>query len=315
MIHSFADGRIEDTGPLTKKRMETIDDEITEQALRFIDEAHQADKPFFMWYNTTAMHFRTHPAEKHKGKSGQGDYNDVMVAHDENIGRMLDKLDELGIADNTIVMYSTDNGPHFNSWPDAAITPFRSEKNTNWEGGWRVPAFLRWPAQIKAGTVLNGIVSLQDMLPTFLAAAGEPDVAEKLLEGHTIGSKTFKVHLDGFNMLPYLSGEVKDSPRSFFFYFSDDGDLLAIRMNDWKVVLMEQRAKQLMAWLEPFVPLRAPKMFHLRRDPFERADENSNTYWDWMISHIYMMYEMQGLVAQQIRGLRQVPTASEAGFV
>ena len=315
VIHSFADGRIEDTGPLTKKRMETIDDEVTEQALRFIDEAHQADKPFFMWYNTTAMHFRTHPAAKHKGKSGQDDYGDVMVAHDENIGRMLDKLDELGIADNTIVMYSTDNGPHFKSWPDAAITPFRSEKNTNWEGGWRVPAFLRWPAQIKAGTVVNGIVSLQDMLPTFLAAAGEPDVAEKLLEGHTIGSKTFKVHLDGFNMLPYLSGEVKDSPRNYFFYFSDDGELLAIRMNDWKVVLMEQRAKQLMAWLEPFVPLRAPKMFHLRRDPFERADENSNTYWDWMISHIYKIYEMQGLVAQQIRGLRQVSTAPEAGFI
>jgi arylsulfatase A-like enzyme len=307
VIHSFADGRIEDTGPLTKKRMETIDDEITEQALRFIDEAYQADKPFFMWYNTTAMHFRTHPAEKHKGKSGQGDYNDVMVAHDENIGRMLDKLDELGIADNTIVMYSTDNGPHFNSWPDAAITPFRSEKNTNWEGGWRVPAFLRWPVKIKAGTVANGIVSLQDMLPTFLAAAGEPDVKEKLLEGHTIGSKTFKVHLDGFNMLPYLSGEVKESPRNFFFYFSDDGDLLAIRMNDWKVVLMEQRAKQLMAWLEPFVPLRAPKMFHLRRDPFERADENSNTYWDWMLSHIYLMYEMQELVAQQIEDFVKFP--------
>jgi arylsulfatase A-like enzyme len=307
VIHSFADGRIEDTGPLTKKRMETIDDEITEQALRFIDETYRADKPFFMWYNTTAMHFRTHPAEKHKGKSGQGDYNDVMVAHDENIGRMLDKLDKLGIADDTIVMYSTDNGPHFNSWPDAAITPFRSEKNTNWEGGWRVPAFLRWPARIKAGTVLNGIVSLQDMLPTFLAAAGEPDVKEKLLEGHTIGSKTFKVHLDGFNMLPYLSGEVKESPRSFFFYFSDDGDLLAIRMNDWKVVLMEQRAKQLMAWLEPFVPLRAPKMFHLRRDPFERADENSNTYWDWMLSHIYLMYEMQELVAQQIEDFVKFP--------
>jgi len=213
----------------------------------------------------------------------------------------------LGIADNTIVMYSTDNGPHYNSWPDAAITPFRSEKNTNWEGGWRVPAFLRWPAQIKAGTVVNGIVSLQDMLPTFLAAVGEPDVKEKLLAGHTAGDKTFKVHLDGFNMLPYLSGEVQESPRNFFFYFSDDGDLLAIRMNDWKVVLMEQRAKQLMAWLEPFVPLRAPKMFHLRRDPFERADENSNTYWDWMISHIYKIYEMQGLVAQQIEDFVKYP--------
>jgi arylsulfatase len=260
-----------------------------------------------MWYNTTAMHFRTHPAAKHKGKSGQDDYGDVMVAHDENIGLMLNKLDELGIADNTIVMYSTDNGPHYNSWPDAAITPFRSEKNTNWEGGWRVPAFLRWPAQIKAGTVVNGIVSLQDMLPTFLAAVGEPDVKEKLLAGHTAGDKTFKVHLDGFNMLPYLSGEVQESPRNFFFYFSDDGDLLAIRMNDWKVVLMEQRAKQLMAWLEPFVPLRAPKMFHLRRDPFERADENSNTYWDWMISHIYKIYEMQGLVAQQIEDFVKYP--------
>ena len=307
VIHSFADGRIEDTGPLTKKRMETIDEEITEQALRFIDEAHQADKPFFVWYNTTAMHFRTHPAAKHKGKSGQGDYNDVMVAHDENIGQMLDKLDELGIADNTIVMYSTDNGPHFNSWPDAAITPFRSEKNTNWEGGWRVPAFLRWPAMIKAGTVLNGIVTLQDMLPTFLAAAGDPDIKEKLLEGHQVGDKTFNVHLDGYNMLPYLSGEVQESPRNFFFYFSDDGELLAIRMNDWKVVLMEQRAKQLMAWLEPFVPLRAPKMFHLRRDPFERADENSNTYWDWMISHIYLIYGMQGLVAQQIQDFIKYP--------
>jgi arylsulfatase A-like enzyme len=307
VIHSFADGRIEDTGPLTKKRMETIDDEITEYALRFIDEAHQAEKPFFMWYNTTAMHFRTHPAEKHKGKSGQGDYNDVMVAHDENIGRMLDKLDELGIAEDTVVMYSTDNGPHFNSWPDAAITPFRSEKNTNWEGGWRVPAFLRWPARIKPGTVLNGIVSLQDMLPTFLAAAGEPDIKEKLLNGHQAGDKTFNVHLDGFNMLPYLAGEVQESPRNFFFYFSDDGDLLAIRMNDWKLVLMEQRAKQLMAWLEPFVPLRAPKMFHLRRDPFERADENSNTYWDWLISHIYLMYGMQGLVAQQIQDFIKYP--------
>jgi arylsulfatase A-like enzyme len=307
VIHSFADGRIEDTGPLTKKRMETIDDEITAEALRFMDEVHQTGKPFFMWYNTTAMHFRTHPAEKHKGKSGQGDYNDVMVAHDENIGRMLDKLDELGIAEDTIVMYSTDNGPHFNSWPDAAITPFRSEKNTNWEGGWRVPAFLRWPAGIKPGTVLNGIVSLQDMLPTFLAAAGEPDIKEKLLNGHQAGDKSFKVHLDGFNMLPYLAGEVQDSPRNYFFYFSDDGDLLAIRMNDWKVVLMEQRAKQLMAWLEPFVPLRAPKMFHLRRDPFERADENSNTYWDWMISHVYLMYGMQGLVAEQIQNFIQYP--------
>ena len=294
-------------GPLTKKRMETIDDEITDHALDFIDRAHKEGKPFFLWYNTTAMHFRTHCAEKHKGKSGQGDYNDVMVAHDENIGRMLAKLDELGIADDTIVMYSTDNGPHYNSWPDAGITPFRSEKNTNWEGGWRVPAFVRWPGKIKPGTVLNDIVSHQDWLPTLLAAAGEPDIAAKLLEGHKAGGKTFKVHIDGYNMLPYLTGEAKESPRKFFFYISDDGDILAIRMGDWKVVLMEQRAKQLMCWFEPFVKLRAPKMFNLRRDPFERADENSNTYWDWVISHAYLIYGMQAIVAQQIEDFVKFP--------
>ena len=307
VIHSFADGRIEDTGPLTKKRMETIDEEVTGHALRFIDEAHAAETPFFLWFNTTGMHFRTHVAEKHKGKSGQGFYNDAMVAHDENIGQMLDKLDELGIAEEPIVMYSTDNGPHYNTWPDAAITPFRSEKNTNWEGGWRVPAFLRWPGKFKAGTVLNGIVSHQDMLPTFLAAAGERDINAKLLDGHQAGDKTFKVHIDGLDMLPYLSGEVDESPRNSFFYISDDGDVLALRMGDWKVVLMEQRAKQLMCWFEPFVPLRAPKMFHLRQDPFERADENSNTYWDWVISHAYMIYGMQAVVAEQIENFVKFP--------
>ena len=213
-FHTWADGKggqkIEDTGPLTKKRMETIDDEVTKHALRFIDQAHKAGKPFFLWYNTTAMHFRTHCAEKNKGKSGQGDYNDVMVAHDENIGTMLKKLDELGITEDTIVMYSTDNGVHYNSWPDAGITPFRSEKNTNWEGGWRVPAFVRWPRKIKAGSVLNGIVTHQDWLATLLAAAGEPDIKEKLLKGYKVGNMTYKVHIDGFNMLPYLSGEVKE---------------------------------------------------------------------------------------------------------
>ncbi|HBX69868.1 MAG TPA: arylsulfatase, partial [Chloroflexi bacterium] len=263
-------------------------------------------------YNTTAMHFRTHTAEKHKGKSGQGFYNDAMVAHDENIGLMLDKLDELGIAEDTIVMYSTDNGPHYNTWPDAAATPFRGEKNTNWEGGWRVPAFVRWPGKFKAGTVLNGIVTMQDWLATFLAAAGEPEIKEKLLEGHQAGDKTFKVHLDGFNLLPYLTGEVEKSPRDFFFYISDDGDILAIRIGDWKVVLMEQREKTLLLWAEPFVPLRFPKIFHLRRDPFERADENSNTYWDWMISHAYIMYGMQALVAQQIEAFVKFPPRQKA---
>ncbi len=311
VLHCWADGhggqKIENTGPLTRKRMETIDDEVTEHALNFIDKCVDEDKPFFLWYNTTAMHFRTYCAEKHVGKSGQGFYNDVMVAHDENIGMMLDKLDELGIADNTIVMYSTDNGVHYNSWPDAGITPFRSEKNTNWEGGWRVPAFVRWPGKFKAGTVLNGIVTHQDWLETLLAAAGEPDIKESLLTGYQAGEKTFKVHIDGYNMLPYLMGEVEESPRKFFFYFSDDGDLIALRMGDWKVVLKEQRAKTLLLWAEPFVSLRIPKMFHLRRDPFERADENSNTYWDWMISHAYLIYGMQAIVAQQIAGFVKFP--------
>ncbi len=204
-------------------------------------------------------------------------------------------------------MYSTDNGVHYNTWPDAGITPFRSEKNTNWEGGWRVPAFLRWPGKIKAGSVVNGIVSHQDWLPTLLAAAGEPKIAEKLLKGHKVGSRTYKVHIDGVNVLPYLTGETKESPRNSFFYISDDGEILAIRMGDWKVVLMEQRAKTLWCWFEPFVKLRAPKIFNLRRDPFERADENSNTYWDWVISHAYIIYGMQAVVAKQIENFSKFP--------
>jgi arylsulfatase len=316
VLHCWADGKggqkIENTGALTKKRMETVDEETTEAALKFIDKAHKDDKPFFVWWNTTAMHFRTHCAKKHEGKSGQGPYNDVMVAHDENVGRMLGKLDELGIADNTIVMYSTDNGPHYNSWPDAGITPFRSEKNTNWEGGWRVPAFVRWPGKIKAGSVVNGIVSHQDWLPTLLAAAGEPDISAKLLNGHKAGDKTFKVHIDGLNMLPYLTGEVKESPRQSFFYISDDGDVLGIRMGDWKMVLAEQRATRMMCWSEPFVKLRLPKMFNLRRDPFERADENSNTYWDWIFDHAFLLYGMQALVAQQIENFVKYPPRQKA---
>jgi arylsulfatase A-like enzyme len=316
VLHCWADGKggqkIENTGPLTKKRMETIDDETTEAALKFIDKTHAAGTPFFLWWNTTAMHFRTHSAEKHKGKSGQGEYNDVMVAHDENVGRMLKKLDELGIAGDTIVMYSTDNGPHFNSWPDAGITPFRAEKNTNWEGGWRVPAFARWPGKFKPGTVLNGMVAHQDWLPTLLAAAGEPDITAKLLNGHKAGSKTFKLHIDGKNMLPYLMGETKESPRQSFFYISDDGDVLGLRMGDWKVVLAEQRATRMQCWAEPFVKFRVPKIFNLRRDPFERADENSNTYWDWLLVHAFLLYEMQALVADQIENYKKYPPRQKA---
>jgi arylsulfatase A-like enzyme len=308
VIHSFAEGKIEDTGPLTRKRMETIDDEITDHALRFIEESHKAGKPFFIWYNTTAMHFRTHPAPKHLGKSGKGGfYNDVMVGHDENVGRLLKKLDDLGIADDTITIYSTDNGPHFNAWPDGGITPFRSEKNTNWEGGWRVPAFVRWPKKIPKGVVLNGIVSHQDWLPTLLAIAGEPSIKEKLLQGYTAGSKTFKVHIDGYNLLPYLTGESVESPRNFFFYINDDGQLVAIRYDDWKLVFQEQRAKTLALWMEPFIEFRGAKIFNLRRDPFERADENSNTYWDWVIDHAFLLVPAQALVAQQIQSFKEFP--------
>jgi arylsulfatase A-like enzyme len=281
VLHCTSDGKggqkIKDTGPLTKKRMETIDEEITAKALEWMEKQAKADQPFFLWYNSTAMHFRTHVAEKNLGKSGQDEYSDRMVTHDEQIGQILDKLDELGIADNTIVMYSTDNGPENDTWPDAANTPFRSQKDTNWEGGWRVPAFIRWPGKIEPGTVLNGIVSHQDMLPTFLAVAGDPDVSQKLLKGYKVGDKTFKVHIDGLDMVDYLTGKEKESPRKFFFYMSDDGEVMAVRSGDWKMVVGEQRAEQMRVWMEPLNKLRVPLIFNLRRDPFERAQHNSNT--------------------------------------
>jgi arylsulfatase A-like enzyme len=311
VLHCVSDGKggqkITDTGPLTMKRMETIDEEITTRAMDWMETQAKADKPFFLWYNSTAMHFRTHLAEKNRGKSGQDDYSDRMVTHDEQIGQMLDKLDELGIADNTIVMYSTDNGPENDTWPDGANTPFRSQKDTNWEGGWRVPSFIRWPGKIKPGTVLNGIVSHQDMLPTLLAAAGDPDVTQKLLTGYKAGNKTFKVHIDGYNMLPYFTGQVKESPREFFFYMSDDGEVMGIRKGDWKFVLGEQRAEQLKVWMEPLNKLRLPLIMNLRRDPFERAQHNSNTYYDWLAYHAFKIYEMQALVAAQIEEFEKFP--------
>jgi arylsulfatase len=311
VLHSVADGKggqtVKDTGPLTKKRMETIDEEITSAALAWMEKQAKADKPFFLWYNSTACHFRTHLAAKNRGKSGQDDYSDRMVTHDEQIGQMLDKLDELGIADNTIVMYSTDNGPQSDTWPDGGSTPFRSKKDTNWEGGWRVPAFLRWPGKFKAGTVLNGIVTHQDMLPTLLAAAGEPNVKEKLLNGYKAGSKTYKVHIDGFNMLPYLTGQVKESPRTSFFYFSDDGDIMAVRAGDYKLVFAEQRAESTQVWAEPLVKLRMPHIFNLRRDPFETASFNSNVYFDWLINHVPQLYLVQGLVQDQIANFVKYP--------
>jgi arylsulfatase A-like enzyme len=311
VLHCKADGKggqtIVDTGPLTKKRMETIDEEITDRALAWMETAAKGDKPFFLWYNSTAMHFRTHVAAKNIGKSGQDPYSDRMVVHDEQIGQMLDKLDELGITDNTIVMYSTDNGPENDTWPDGANTPFRSQKDTNWEGGWRVPAFIRWPGKIKAGSVLNGLVSHVDLLPTLLAAAGDEDVTKKLLDGYKVGDKTYKVHLDGYNMIPYLTGKVKESPRPAVFYFSDDGELMAVRHGDWKLVFAMQTAFQMNVWAQPLVKLRVPHIFNLRRDPFERADYNSNTYWDWMVDHVPQLYAVQALVAQQIAGFVKYP--------
>src|SRR5271170_5407753 len=298
---------IKDTGPLTKKRMETIDEEITTRALAWMEKQAKADKPFFLWYNSTAMHFRSHVAQKNIGKSGQDPYSDRMVVHDEQIGMMLDKLDELGIADNTIVMYSTDNGPENDTWPDGATTPFRGQKNSNWEGGWRVPCFIRWPGKIKAGTVFNGIVSHIDMFPTLLTIAGNPDITAQLLKGCTVGGKTYKVHLDGFNMIPYLTGEVKESPRPAVFYFSDDGDLMAVRAGDWKLCFMVQRAYQMHVWAEPMTKLRLPYIFNLRRDPFERAEFNSNTYMDWMVDHVPQLYMVQALVAQQIENFIKYP--------
>ncbi|HVT10270.1 MAG TPA: arylsulfatase [Polyangia bacterium] len=311
VLHCTSDGKggqkVVDTGPLTMKRMETIDEEITTRAIDWMEKQAKADQPFFLWYNSTAMHFRTHLAEKNRGKSGQDDYSDRMVVHDEQIGQILDKLDELGIADNTIVMYSTDNGPENDTWPDGANTPFRSQKDTNWEGGWRVPAFIRWPGKIKPGSVLNGIVSHQDMLPTLLAAAGEPDIKQKLLNGHKVGNKTFKVHIDGYDMVPYLTGQEKESPRNAFFYMSDDGEVMAVRHKDWKFVLGEQQAERMRVWMEPLNKLRVPLIFNLRRDPFERAQHNSNTYYDWMMYHAFLLYDMQALVAQQIDDFVKFP--------
>ena len=307
VIHSFAGGRIEDTGPLTSTRMATIDDEVNGHALAFMDKAHAAKKPFFLWWNSTHMHFRTHVKKGYEGKSKQGFYNDAMIYHDDTVGVMLKKLDDLGIANDTIVLYSTDNGPHFNSWPDAGITPFRSEKNTNWEGAFRVPAFARWPGKFPAGKVLNGIVSHQDWLPTILSAAGDPHVTTKLLKGTTFGPKTFKVHIDGRDMLAYFSGKADKSPRDSFFYVNDDGQLVALRMGDWKLVFLEQRARQLQCWLEPFVELRAPKVFNLRRDPFERADENSNTYYDWYMDHAFVLVPAQAYVAENLQSFHEFP--------
>ncbi|AXB56039.1 arylsulfatase [Flavobacterium fluviale] len=285
--------RIEDTGPLTKKRMETVDDETSAAAIDFIKRQNAAGKPFFCWFNATRMHLRTHVRAEHRGRYTHGDseYIDGMIEHDETIGTILKALDDLGIADNTIVVYSTDNGPHMNSWPDGAMTPYRSEKNTNWEGAFRVPCIVRWPGHIKAGTVTNEIMSHNDWIPTFASIAGEPDIVNKLLKGYSANGKTYKVHLDGFDQSKFLEGKTPKSARDKFFYTDDDGLLVGLREGDYKYVFAEQRlGGTLGVWAEPFTKLRLQKIFNLYQDPFERADITSNTFWDYQLNHVQLMY-------------------------
>lgn len=313
VIKSSADGKIEDTGALTRKRMETIDDETSAAAIDFMKRQHDQGKPFFTWFNTTRMHARTHVREDHRsppGLTAPTEYADGMVEHDAVVGEVLKSLDDMGIANNTIVVYTTDNGPHENTWPDAANSPYRNEKTTNWEGAFRVPAMIRWPGHIKPGTQLNGIFSGLDWFPTLLAAAGDTDIKDRLLAGTTIAGKQYKNHLDGYNQLDYLTGKSPDSARDEFFYFNDDGDLVALRYENWKLVFEEQRAIGTMAiWAEPFTKLRVPKMFDLRADPYEKADITSNTYWDWVFTHAYLVVPAQAEVAKFFATFKDYPPA------
>ncbi len=314
VIRSSADGRVEDTGPLNMKRMETVDDEVTATALKFIDKAHADGKPFFVWWNSTRMHVWTRLKPESEGVTGLGIYPDGMVEHDGHVGQLLDKLDELGIADNTIVMYSTDNGAEAMTWPDGGTIPFRGEKNTNWEGGYRVPMVMRWPGVIEPGTVSNEIGAHEDMLPTFMAAVGEPDIKDKLLKGNVraIG-RSYKVHLDGYNLMPMLKGDEEKSPRSDFLYWTDDGDIAALRFNNWKVVFMEQRGHGFDVWQEPFVPLRFPKLFNLRTDPFERADHEGMGYQRWRAERMFVLAPAQSFVANWLTSFKEFPPRQKPG--
>ena len=302
--------KIKDTGPLTKKRMETCDDDFVARATDFIKRADKAGTPWFVWLNTTHMHLFTHTKKESLGQAGrwQSPYHDTMIDHDKNVGQMLDLLDKMGLADDTFVMYSTDNGPHRNSWPDGGMTPFRSEKNTNWEGAFRVPLIVRWPGRIKAGSVSNGIVQHHDWFPTFLAAAGEPDIVEKAKKGYQACGRVYKNHIDGVDLLPHLTGKQKESPRNGFFYISDDGDILALRFDNWKMVFMEQRCQgTLQVWAEPFVRLRLPKLYNLRTDPYEFADVTSNAYYDWYLYHAFLLMASQTLAARFAATFKEFP--------
>jgi arylsulfatase len=312
VIHSFADGRITDTGPLTRKRMETIDEEVTAKALDFMQRAKAADKPFFIWWNSTRMHIWTHLKAESQGKTGLGVYPDGMVEHDGHVGQVLARLKELGLEENTIVMYSTDNGAETMSWPDGGTTMFRGEKNTNWEGGYRVPAMIKWPGVIKPGTIINDIGSHEDMLPTLLAAVGDTTAREDLRKGRTVGNTTYKVHIDGYNLAPALKGEAA-WPRRDFIYWTDDGSVAALRYDNWKMVFLEQRGHGFDVWQEPFVTLRLPKLFNLRSDPFERADKEGMGYAQWRIERAFLIAPAGAYVAQWLQSFKEFPPRQKPG--
>jgi arylsulfatase A-like enzyme len=313
VIHSFADGRITDTGPLTRKRMETIDEEVTAKALDFMERAKKDDKPFFIWWNSTRMHIFTHLKAASDGKTGLGIYADGMVEHDNQVGQVLAKLKELGLDENTIVMYSTDNGAETFTWPDGGTTMFRGEKNTQWEGGYRVPTMIRWPGVIKPGTVINEIGAHEDMLTTLLAAAGDKTARDDLLKGRKIGKTTFKVHLDGYDLGPALKGEAA-WPRKEFIYWTDDGSVAALRYENWKITFLEQQAEGLKVWQEPFVELRAPKVTNLRMDPFERAEEeNAMGYQRWYMERMFMIAPAGGYVGQWLQSFKEFPPRQKPG--
>ncbi|QDU23909.1 arylsulfatase [Urbifossiella limnaea] len=306
---------IKDTGPLTKKRMETIDDDVAARSAEFIQRQAKAGKPFFVWVNFTHMHLRTHVKPESRGQSGPGmsAYIDAMIDHDKNVGTVLKALEDAGVSDNTFVMYGTDNGPHMNSWPDGAMTPFRNEKNSNWEGAYRVPCMVRWPGRIRPGSVSNEMVAHLDWLPTFAAMAGDDQITQKLLAGLRVGDRTYKVHLDGYNLVPYLTGQVPKSPRESFIYCNDDQQVTGLRYHQWKIVFMEQRVQgTLRIWAEPFVMLRVPKIFNLRLDPYERADITSNTYYDWLMDHVFLLVPAQDYIGKFLMTFRDYPQRQKA---
>lgn len=313
VIKSSADGKIEDTGPLNKKRMETVDVEVTDAALDFMERADKAEKPFFVWWNSTRMHIWTHLKPESKGKTGLGVYADGMVEHDAMVGQLLDKLDELGIADNTIVMYSTDNGAEVFTWPDGGSTMFRGEKATQWEGGFRVPTAIRWPGTIKPGTVINDICAHEDMLPTLLAAAGDTTVKEDLLKGKQAIGRNYKVHLDGYNLLPFFKGEEAKSPRKEFLYWTDDGNVAAIRYNNWKATFLKQEHEGIDVWTKPFTALRAPMITNLRMDPFERAEHESIGYGKWWADHMFMIAPSAAIVGEWLKSFKEFPPRQKPG--